>query len=79
MDSEDGEILVKRLFFDVILVQVLECMLEELLFYMNGIFSEGESLVEMDFSEDMNMILYRLLYFFYLFKYINREDVVRNV
>lgn len=54
-------------------------MLEELLFYMNGIFSEGESLVEMDFSEDMNMILYRLLYFFYLFKYISREDVVRNV
>lgn len=50
--------------------------MEEKLLYMNGNLSEGESFVEMDFSEDMNMVFYRVLFFFFIFKYINWEDMV---
>lgn len=76
-DNEDGEIHLKRLPPDVIPVQATEHIMEEKPPYMNGNLSEGESPVETDSSEDMNMAPHRVPPPPPLSKYTNREDMVR--
>lgn len=76
-DNEDGEVHIKRLPPDVIPVQATEHMMEEAPPYMNGNLSEGESPVETDSSEDMNMAPHRIPPPPPLSKYTNREDMVR--
>ena len=76
-DNEDGEIHIKRLPPDVIPVQATEHMMEEAPPYMNGNLSEGESPVETDSSEDMNMAPHMIPPPPPLSKYTNREDMVR--
>ena len=76
-DNEDGEIHIKRLPPDVIPVQATEHIMEEKPPYMNGNLSEGETPVETDSSEDMNMAPQRVPPPPPLSKYTNREDMVR--
>jgi len=76
-DNEDGEIHIKRLPPDVIPVQAKEHLMEEKPPYENGNLSEGESPVETDSSEDMNMALHRIPPPLPLSRYTNREDMVR--
>ena len=78
-DHEDADIHIKRLPPDVIPVQATEQMIEETPPYMNGEFSEGESPVDTDSSEDMNMAPHtRSPPPPPQSKYTNREDMVRK-
>ena len=76
-DSENGDIQIKRIPPDVIPLQSTEHMMEEAPPYMNGDFSERESQVETDSSEEMNMAPHRTLHSPPPpSKYTDREDMV---
>ncbi|CAH3160101.1 unnamed protein product [Porites lobata] len=79
-DSENGDIQIKRIPPDVIPLQSTEHMMEEAPPYMNGDFSERESQVETDSSEEMNMAPHRTLHSSPPpSKYTDREDMVDSL
>lgn len=75
-DSEDGEIQLKRLAPDVIPVQASEHIVGETPPYMNGTFSEGDSLSGTDSGEEMSTAPHRPLHPPPQSKYTDRGDVV---
>lgn len=78
-DSEDGEIQLKRLAPDVIPVQASEHIVGETPPYMNGTFSEGESLSGTDSGEEMSASPHRPLHPPPQSKYTDRGDVVDSL